>query len=580
MRLLAFFLFFVTLPSHAQVELQGRALTNSDGAVCNSGSAASIYEANFGYEKWAVIFQGGGSAKSPNEFLRRASGRGTLTKSLFLDLGIKKIEKGFVFDSLKSNGFNIAWVPYCSSDAYLGDHFHSIGKENVPFKGDLIFKAVIQDLAPKLNEAKEVLIGGWSAGAIGVSAHLDYLKNNLQTNVRLLFDGYWLDESELQVRSKWNSNDQIKFLTKSLPTQCASNWLKCFPSAETLTKNSYNDAFIVWNVGDSYRRSLDDELMQSSIKTDISFFGGGISLGSEFPIRGVLGAHVVLFSESYEQTFDGKKPKKVFENWLNNNNESILINHKKIASNNLNMLPITSSGGDKKQIFLSKFDIDSINNSKALVLLTTGADCRNLDDWSEQLTLAGFSSLSLDHCSSRSLNRSRLTNLSGYTSQQRVYDLTTAINYLINKGLKDMPLVVMSFAQGAAALNEISSDAGLAYLEKQNINLDSLKRIDAFISFYPFCTTPIPSNPIRPYLVNIAGKDDVAGGMFCQNPLEGKKGNLHVVTYKNAHHGFDQKGVNINSTNRMGSKYRIQFDQDSYSTSIKQVTNFINSVKQ
>merc|ERR1740123_2793773 len=74
-------------------------------------------------------------------------------------------------------GANLADVPYCSSDAHMGDGYN-FGR---PFRGTRILKAVLTDLVAKGlassgGQKHTVILSGQSAGGRGAMVNLDYVQ--------------------------------------------------------------------------------------------------------------------------------------------------------------------------------------------------------------------------------------------------------------------------------------------------------------------------------------------------------------------------------------------------------------------
>ena len=80
-----------------------------------------------------------------------------------------------------------AYVPYCSSDVYTGTRNASAGTGNLIFHGKYIVKAIIQDLIDNtwITQAEEVVLMGFSAGAIGTESNCDMLADEHEGEVHL-----------------------------------------------------------------------------------------------------------------------------------------------------------------------------------------------------------------------------------------------------------------------------------------------------------------------------------------------------------------------------------------------------------
>lgn len=96
--------------------------------------------------------------------------------------------------------FNHVYVPYCSSDAWLGNNYNpniTYNSENktgdFSFQGSVIFRAVIDDLCDLgMNTLSEVILVGSSIGGVAVINHIQWVKKRLNsTTIRLIVDSGW-----------------------------------------------------------------------------------------------------------------------------------------------------------------------------------------------------------------------------------------------------------------------------------------------------------------------------------------------------------------------------------------------------
>ena len=306
-------------------ELQGYLLDQYEGAVCNSGSPASYYVKKQDPKNWALFMQPGGAASSDESYRQRPI---FLKNSLLKDIGQKTFKAYNIFDSFVANNYSTIYLPYCSSDVFSGSHTREIDGKKVFFHGKIIFESLLKEFESEFQNADDLIIGGSSAGSISVGMNLKKIAELNNPNIRFIHDGYWLDTAEIALRKEWIDSKRVMYLHPQWPNDCVE-MTTCYPSKKRLQKFNFNEAFIVWNVGDHYRRSDNDKLMKESIKEDINYFGGGISLSRETPL--LLGRrksnHVLLFEPSFYQEVEGVKIKDIFENWLNKTNgQKILIN--------------------------------------------------------------------------------------------------------------------------------------------------------------------------------------------------------------------------------------------------------------
>ena len=181
-------------------------------AICNDGTAASIYvETVSGSEDWVVHLQGGGSCQNYEDCLDRwcdqydttasATDRQPTMTGAFTD---DEINLAGILSSHNNNAFknyNRVFVPYCSSDYWMGDATVTWEDPNgqmdmdVEYRGKEILRAVAYTLAggqwvsddglesapAKLATADHIILSGTSAGAAGVVEEVDRFRELIQT---------------------------------------------------------------------------------------------------------------------------------------------------------------------------------------------------------------------------------------------------------------------------------------------------------------------------------------------------------------------------------------------------------------
>ena len=175
------------------------------GAVCNDGTAAEYYlRANPASDLWLVYLAGGAWCSSAEDCEARWEGRvypnfdcrlppGQTEQRCFMSNKDfpEQCSKSGIFDASPDNPLaeaNLVYIPYCSSDAFLGDMPPSA---EVPwhFRGQQIVLATIDALIRThgLGDALATLLfGGGSAGARGAMAWLDRVPHLLPESVRVL----------------------------------------------------------------------------------------------------------------------------------------------------------------------------------------------------------------------------------------------------------------------------------------------------------------------------------------------------------------------------------------------------------
>ncbi|KAH8070288.1 pectin acetylesterase [Aureococcus anophagefferens] len=159
------------------------------GAVCNDGTPAAYYFApgSPSSKTFLVYLSGGGQCYDAASCAGRGDGSlyphhncstsdGRSRASCRQGLRRDACNKTGIFSEDPAanrplHGAHKAYVPYCSSDAHMGDG----EKFGLQFRGRRIVDAVLADLAAHkgLGDADLVVFGGGSAGGRGAMVHLD-----------------------------------------------------------------------------------------------------------------------------------------------------------------------------------------------------------------------------------------------------------------------------------------------------------------------------------------------------------------------------------------------------------------------
>ena len=175
--------------------------------MCNDGSAAGYYYApatsGSASNVWLVMLEGGEWCWDAASCATRAA-----TQKAFMGNTLWKqtIGMGGIFetDEVKTPfaGAHKVYVPYCSSDAWVGD----TEAGGLAFRGQAIVEAVVRALVVQQNMGgtDRLLFGGCSAGARGAMFNLDYVQVMLatagapQVELRGLLDSpLWIDVAPL-----------------------------------------------------------------------------------------------------------------------------------------------------------------------------------------------------------------------------------------------------------------------------------------------------------------------------------------------------------------------------------------------
>ena len=313
-----FFLFFCFFPFFLQaVELQAVSLAGYKNTTCNNGTSANYYWKNNNSKKWFLGLEGGWVCSDDQECKKK------LEKKLQVESWKKnKIQRGMLYDHPSLQKYNLVFLPYCSSDFYAGNHQHNVENRIMHFYGRSIVVGMLEDLLKKnLGNAEEVIIAGWSAGAIGVTMNLD-LWESLPSKKKYFFDGYWLTKTEKNyfIENNFPPANIIQFVFKNPPSFCKSNLLDCYPNYQLLREKNL-DAMIVLNLGNDFHQILGVEKIRRDLVEDMRLAGGGYSLKISESLPEKLGT----ISDNKNYFVQKKNFSLVFGNWLDKKEGSIFV---------------------------------------------------------------------------------------------------------------------------------------------------------------------------------------------------------------------------------------------------------------
>ena len=545
-----YFLLFIS-PVIQAVELTAESLEDWPEAVCNSGSPANVFIKWQDRNKIAILADGGEVARSEQGFINRND---RLKRSPLHDDNETTRSKQYIYDDLEQLGYSIINVPYCSSDIFMGNHTHEIRGQQVPFKGLKILEAVIEKYRNDLNKASSVLVGGFSAGSIAGSVMLPQIMTLTTPRKRFLFDSYWMDENELKMRQDLIGSDSVfDFVHKSVPSQCKS-FLSCYPSEARLREFDAKDSFVVWNRGDLYRLSRDDESFKRLMDNTFSFVSGGISVGRGYALDGKGGAHVLLNAESYGQEVESKKIRDVFLQWLNEGTGYLVTSN----AENFSDLDIT------KRISHVEAKKDFGSGKRHTVVLISDLDCDGNETLKNNLTKWKYNFVWLNHCKGRvrtgdTLNRIRQTNT--IAPEQLISDAFEAVSWVYQQPWHNGKVVLIGQAIGGAAINNIGYARNRnIVLSRAGISEDALELVSGMVTYYPFCSLGrMPPETDRPYLSFIAGDDDFENGFGCNVGNSKKRGKMEVMVIDGAKHGFDKETYSGNNIRTGVTKGRVRY---------------------
>ena len=188
-------------------------------AVCNDGSGAALYfRKGSDVSTWLIYLQGGEWCWSADSCALRQQQAPWLMSNTGHQLEPPATWMGGAFERNTARNplgnINVAYAPYCSSDAWVGDIGASDATFGYQFRGQRIFAAAVRAVvAEGLGESAKaaaqqqlppptLIIGGCSAGSRGAMMNLDYVQGILQdagvapdgvTVVGMLDSPLWVD---------------------------------------------------------------------------------------------------------------------------------------------------------------------------------------------------------------------------------------------------------------------------------------------------------------------------------------------------------------------------------------------------
>lgn len=221
-------------------------------AVCNDGSEAAYYfqPSSTASSTWLVYLGGGGWCHTPETCKDRYSGdeyphhdcndSSEATPCFMSSKDYRKTcGKTGIFDAqVELNplaGSNMAYVPYCSSDAHMGDAAASAATGGFHMRGQRIVQAVLADLVAKgLTRGQTLVFGGGSAGGRGAMVWLDLVPALLPgvSVLGFLDSPYYIDIAPLTPDFvSWQEQTANVFVMANASALATPNCLAAYPGA-------------------------------------------------------------------------------------------------------------------------------------------------------------------------------------------------------------------------------------------------------------------------------------------------------------------------------------------------------------
>jgi len=191
----------------AATKLSLVSLSQFPQAVCNDGTPAAYYYKE-GTDKslWLVYLAGGDWCYNAESCAKRSHlssvGNGGFNGTYHTSSSLFPSECGKegIFDETDGAALasaNKVYVPYCSSDAHMGDRAASAETAGWHFRGQQIVSAVLKHAGAGWGDSKiKLVFGGGSAGGRGAMAHLDFVTKSMPSNIEVvgfIDSNMWLD---------------------------------------------------------------------------------------------------------------------------------------------------------------------------------------------------------------------------------------------------------------------------------------------------------------------------------------------------------------------------------------------------
>jgi O-palmitoleoyl-L-serine hydrolase len=332
-------------------------------SICNDGTPGAYWIQKKNSTKWLIHLQGisrvisfeGGwwcwdkstceARKQQFPYLMSSNG---LPK-------IKNVTEGiFSENSIQNPSFynsNMVIVHYCSSDGFSGEREASQETFGNHFRGKRIIETLIHDLFQfhNLNNAKEILLTGCSAGGMGLSINTNFISQLVKINipnVKLLAlndAGHFVDAPVLDSKietMKGNMIKGIKLWNSQLDRECLLNYPSnpylClmnqyslpFTKIPTLVFNSKFDSFqIGYNVGNfsfTYENPIYKRFALNLGELTTRTLRNIGDLHSVYSPSCT--CHCVLMDDHYfEMKLKGHSLRDVFEKWWNKNGNRMMF---------------------------------------------------------------------------------------------------------------------------------------------------------------------------------------------------------------------------------------------------------------
>ena len=235
-----------------------KSVIKSEEARCNDYSQAVYYaHRNTNNNNWIIFFESGGGCSSNEDCLNRYKKSKILMSSSWLESRDTIMGRDILSDDTSNpyHAYSHVYVPYCSSDMYVGMNSYQGQKfdETNPkflFAGYQIITGLINDLLKTYGEDNfdDVVLAGSSAGGVGIMNHIALIRDKLNpSSISGIVDSAWLINFEDNFKPLWDYIEAQELTDyKSFPNNgsgdhriCSKLWGGmpcCFRVCNTLLK--------------------------------------------------------------------------------------------------------------------------------------------------------------------------------------------------------------------------------------------------------------------------------------------------------------------------------------------------------
>ncbi|GAA0139216.1 hypothetical protein LIER_35047 [Lithospermum erythrorhizon] len=235
------------------------------GGVCLDGSPPAYHmDKGFGagIDNWLIQIEGGGWCNNVTTCLARRDTRLGSSKKMIKQVAFS----GILHNKPKFNPDFYNWnrikVRYCDGSSFTGDVEAVNPSTNLHFRGQRVFRAIMDDLMAKgMSKAKMAILSGCSAGGLTSILHCDSFKGLLSptAKVKCLADaGYFINAKDVSgvqhIEQVYSEVVATHNSAKNLPQSCTSRLkpgLCFFP--QNVVGTTKTDLFLVNAAYDSWQ---------------------------------------------------------------------------------------------------------------------------------------------------------------------------------------------------------------------------------------------------------------------------------------------------------------------------------------